>query len=597
MYFSDEELAVISATRNLSSITRVAENITVITAEDIELMNAHTVADVLYRINGVEVTALGGPGSVSIASIQGSDQAQVSVFLDGILLNNLSDNETDLSLIPVQFVEKIEIIKGPASSIWGSSLGGVVNIITKSPGNNDKVSGTFSTSYGEANTGDFRGELFGKKNDFGYYLQAGMLQSDGLDGLPSDSDISLKNVYAKLSYDLSKDSGLLFTLLYLKDVRGLGAYPAFDFSAGRRTERFLSSLSFNTVFTEELKLSLSLYSNILRNTGSEMTLSTGMLSEEPTKDKTYGGSAKLTYSYGVQTVVIGSDYDDGMYTETEVTTSQVTLQKWAVFANDTIVLNKLSITPGVRYDNQQPWGNFTSPSIGITYGLFDNTLLRASVARGFSNAGLSSFISYPLSGFLANPNLQVEKIWSYQLGAETTALRYLWLKATVFRHDVSDAITLEPATNPDYFTYMNSGKERRQGFEIDFKTVPVYHFTLYGGTTFVDTKDLTTDQTEQDVPRYSYDFGLKYDDEQSFKALLTGHYIWWNSEGDFLGAYNAWLVDISMTKNLLKQKQGRRAVELFLSGHNLFDGTQRPGPDYSSQTPRRWCEGGVRVKF
>ncbi|MGD0884198.1 MAG: TonB-dependent receptor [Thermodesulfovibrionales bacterium] len=592
MYFSDEELAVISATRNLSSITRVAENITVITAEDIELMNAHTVADVLYRVNGVEVDMQGGPGSASVVYIQGSQSWQVSVFLDGIPLTNL--DAFDFGLIPVQFIEKIEIIKGPASSSWGSSLGGVVNIITKSPGNNEKVSGTFSTSYGDDDTGDFRAELFGKKNDFGYYLQGGDLQSDGLHGLPNNSDVSQRNFYSKLSYDLSKDSSLLFTLLYVKSSKGEGEFPASDYSARDSSEEFLSSLSFKTVFTQELGLSASLYSTMLRSTGSLTTLSTGMSSEEPTKDSTYGDRVKLTYSNGAHTVVIGSDYDAATYTQTEMTTSQVSSQKWAVFANDTIVLNKLSITPGLRYDNQKPWGNFTSPSIGITYALFDNTLLRASVARGFSNAGLDEFISNPLSGYVANPNLQVEKIWSYQLGAETTALKYLWLKATVFRHEVSNAIEFTQISDQLY-TVVNSERQRRQGFEIDFKTVPVYHFTLYGGTTFIDTTDRTTGQTEQDVPRYSYDFGLKYDDEQSFKALLTGHYIWWNSEGDYFGTYNAWLVDITLIKNLLKQKQGRRALELFLSGHNLFNGTQRA--EDISQTPNRWFEGGIRVKF
>jgi vitamin B12 transporter len=594
MYFSDEELAVISATRNLSSITRVAENITVITAEEIELMNAHTVADVLYRVNGVEVNMQGGPGSPSTAIIQASGFTDVSVFLDGIPMNNLADNVTDLGLIPVQFIEKIEVIKGPASSAWGSSRGGVVNIITKSPGNNDKVSGTFSASEGEENTGDFRGELYGKKNEFGYYLQGGVLLSDGLYDLPDNSNVTQKNFYSKISYNLSKDSSLLFTLLYVKSLRGLGEFPAFDYSAQDKPERFLSSLSFNTAFTQELKLSLSLYSNILRNTASLTILSPIMLSEVSSKDRTYGGNTKLTYSYGVHSVVIGSDWDNAKYSETEMTSAQETSQKWAVFANDTIVLNKLSITPGLRYDNQKPWGNFTSPSIGMTYALFDNALLRALVARGFSNTGVAQFISNEISGYQANPNLQVEKIWSYQIGAETTALKYLWLSATVFRHDIQGVFGTVPLPDQS-FTEVNSGKERRQGFEIDFKTVPVYHFALHGGTTFVATTDRTTDQTEHDVPRYSYDFGLRYDDEQSFKALLTGHYIWWNSEGDLLGAYNAWLVDVSMTKNLLKPNQGRRALELFLSGHNLFNGTQRP--DYISQTPKRWFEGGIRVKF
>jgi vitamin B12 transporter len=601
MYFSDEELTVISSTRSLKSITRVAENITVITAEEIELMNAHTVADVLYWTNGVQMNISGGPGSVSTASIQGSGDYQVSVFLDGIPLNNLADNVTDLGLIPVQFIEKIEIIKGPASSVWGSSLGGVINIITKSPGNDEKASGTLSVSYGQENTGDFRGELYGKKNDFGYYLQAGRLQSDGLNGLPPNSSSHGENIYSKLSYDLSKDSSLLFTLLYTTSSRGKGAFPdpSIDYSENDKPEHFLSSLSFNTALAQKLALSLSFHVNILRNTDDITQLSTGDLFESTLKDKTYGGSAKFTYTNGIHTVVIGSDYDDATLDITEVgTTTQETSKKWAVFVNDTIALSKLSITPGLRYDNQEPFGNFVSPSLGMTYSLLDNLLLRAYVARGFNNAGLGAFMSDVAYGYLGNPNLQVEKIWSYQLGVETTALKYLWLKVSAFMHDLRDTITSVSITNPVYsFTDINGDHQRRQGFEIDFKTIPVYHFSLVGGTTFIDAEDTDTDQEVKGIPRYTYDLGLKYDDEKSFKAMLRGHYIWWNSTQEVSpgSEYNAWVVDVNLIKNLLKQKQNRRPVDIFLVGHNIFNGTQRLTVE--TPNPTRWIEGGIRVKF
>ena len=141
MYFDEDELFVVSTTRSLKSITRIAENVEVVTTEDIELMNAHTVADVLNTVTGVQVQTNGGTGAFSFVNIQGSDQRHVAVFMDGVLLNVFTDNIADIAMIPVQIVEKIEIIKGPASSAWGSSLGGVVNIITKA-GSFGKSGGT-----------------------------------------------------------------------------------------------------------------------------------------------------------------------------------------------------------------------------------------------------------------------------------------------------------------------------------------------------------------------------------------------------------------------------------------------------------------------
>ncbi|HTZ18664.1 MAG TPA: TonB-dependent receptor plug domain-containing protein, partial [Dissulfurispiraceae bacterium] len=125
MYFKEEELQVVSSTRSIKSISRVAENMTVITAQDIERMNAHTLADVLNTVNGVQVQfSSTTPGSHASASIQGSDERHVTIFIDGVVQNNLSSNRADMGLIPVQNIEKIEIVKGPASSVWGSALGG-----------------------------------------------------------------------------------------------------------------------------------------------------------------------------------------------------------------------------------------------------------------------------------------------------------------------------------------------------------------------------------------------------------------------------------------------------------------------------------------
>ena len=124
MYFTEDELTVVSATRSLKSITRVAENISVVTKEDIELMNAHSVAEALQKVNGVQVKIVGGPGAFAYPYIQGSEFRHVAVFMDGVLVNMFSDNVADIAMLPVQHIEKIEIIKGPASSVWGSSSAG-----------------------------------------------------------------------------------------------------------------------------------------------------------------------------------------------------------------------------------------------------------------------------------------------------------------------------------------------------------------------------------------------------------------------------------------------------------------------------------------
>lgn len=586
MYFKEDELEVISATRSLQSITRVAENVTVITAEDIELMNAHTLADVLNTITGVQADIRGGLGSLSTVSIQGSFFNHVVVFIDGISITSVSDNATATGKFPVQFIEKIEIIKGPASSTWGSSLGGVINVITKSPGKEEKIKGTLYASYGEDNTGDFRAEAYGRKNNFGYYLYAGRLQSDGLPGLRDNMDLSGNDVYAKLSYDISKNTSVLFTVLYNKNDRGDGKFPEFDYSDSDKTLDFLTGLSLNTSLTDNLDLSLSLRRSQIDFNFEEEILSTGDVFKNWTKDKTYGASAKLAWKNKNHHVVVGSDYDNGT---TDINSNKKRLRKFAVFANDTIILDKFSVTPGIRYDDVNITGGFVSPSLGITYNISDKTLLRAFVARGFSIPILSAAADNDIFFFKGNSDLDVEKVSSYQLGVETGTLKYFWLKVSTFRHDISDVIVDKILSmDPLLWTKINKGDQTRQGVEIEMKTMPLYNMTLSAGATFIDLSGSSSDLT---TPKYTYDLCLEYNDKKSLRAVLKGHYIWWINAIN--GDYNSFVFDLNVIKSIYKRED--QTLEAFLTAHNIFDASQ-----YAvgfRKNPGRWIEGGLRYKF
>jgi vitamin B12 transporter len=363
MYFKEDELEVISATRRLKSITRVAENVSVITAEDIELMNAHTLTDVLNTVTGVQIDWRGGIGSTILYSVQGSEFRHVAVFIDGVSITNISDNGAQhLGFIPVQFIERIEIIKGPASSTWGSSLGGVINIITKPAAGIKTLNGTMSVSYGEENTGDFRFEAHGKKDRFGYYLYAGRLQSDGLNGLRPNNDISENSLFTKLKYDVSKDTNVQFTVLYNKDSLGQGEFREYDYADFNKTENLLSSLSFNTSLSKEIDFSILLSKVKIKTDYLEKILSINEeLNHSVYEDNTYGVSAKLTWKDGAHTIVTETDYEDGT-SEAILRDDEKRIRKWSIFANDTIILDKLSIIPGLRYDNTDQFGDFISLS-------------------------------------------------------------------------------------------------------------------------------------------------------------------------------------------------------------------------------------------
>jgi vitamin B12 transporter len=165
---------------------------------------------------------------------------------------------------------------------------------------------------------------------------------------------------------------------------------------------------------------------------------------------------------------------------------------------------------------------------------------------------------------------------------------------SAFRNEIRDALDSEPtSTSGAQFTFVNEGRQRRQGFEVEVKTVPVYHFSVFAGAEFIDAKDLDTGERLTDIPTHVYDLGLHFNDEHTFKALLQGRYINWNSQPLLQADYGAFVFDLSMIKKLQERKD--TSLEAFANIHNIFNGSQYPISVYKN--PERWLEGGIRYKF
>jgi vitamin B12 transporter len=589
MYFKEDEL-VVTATRTPKPISQVAENITVIAAKEIENMNAHTLSDVLNTVSGVQMDIRGGPGSETNALIQGSQFIHVLVMIDGVALNNLSNNAADISSIPVQNIERIEIIKGPASSSWGSSLGGVINIITKSIEQKRKAGGTASASYGKGNTGDYRADASGTIDNVGYYIYTGKLISDGL---RPNTNFYENNLYTKLKWDINKKTNMMFIFGYNRGSREQGRILEIDRSRSTDFEYLFSTLSMNYSINHKADLNFSFRTSRKNSDLFEYQLSTG---EERGvynyDDKGTGGSAKFTWKNDIHNIALGTDYDDGDLKSDSIAEGRQHLEKWAVFLNDTIAINEFSFTPGIRYDHTNTNGDFLSPSFGITYELAEQTIVRGYISRGFNIPLLSWTFGTGQPNLMPNPDLEVEKVWSYYAGMESAFLKYFWAKTTFFRHDINDAIDSEQL--PDgTVTKVNKKKQRRQGIEAEIKTVPVNYTSLFTGLVLIDAKDRDTGERLQGIPRYTYDIGIQYDNNDSLKAFLKGHYIWWTPETYAKGKYNSFIWDANLSKKIFDSQ--KRSAEILLAAHNIFNGSQYLNENFKN--PGRWIEGGVRLKF
>jgi vitamin B12 transporter len=357
-------------------------------------------------------------------------------------------------------------------------------------------------------------------------------------------------------------------------------------------EYFFAAPSFTYNINDTLNLEVCGRVSTKRNKHYENDLTSGAeLASVIVNELSAGGSAKLNWRTGMNNLLVGTDYDNGAVDSAAIKDDRQSQVRWALFANDSFTKWDFTITPGLRYDHTSTNGTFVSPSLGITYSLFEKTIFRAYVARGFNTPSLGSTFGDGISS-LANPSLKPEKVLSYSLGVETAVVKYLWLKATAFLNEISDVLENEQLSATT-FTTVNGGKQRRQGVEAELRTVPLYNTSLKAGFSFIDTKDRTTGQVIPNFPRWTYDLGVDYNDNEAWRGALRGHYIWWNSEADANGKYTAMIWDLNLARKVIERD--RTVVEVFFTAHNIFDGAQ-----YSEglfPNPQRWFEGGIKCKF
>ncbi len=606
LFYEDKDL-IVSATRSLKPVTQVAENITVITSSDIDAMNAHSVAEVLDRVPGLFLSTNRDFGATSLLNMQGSEPRHTLVLVDDIPWNLTSEGSAETITVPVGIIERIEIIKGPASSAWGSSLGGVVNIITKSAGTTNKPGGSIYASYGKKNSQDYRADLYGKIGKAGYYLYAGGLDSDGLvQSRFSDN----KQFYSKIELPFSGNVKTGLSMGYSDTQTGFGDYLDQDINIRGNLKTFYSSPFVSATVTEGLDINLSAYYIQQETAQRSNSLGLGITGEpgeiylgSDIKDKSWGARFQAVWDKEINSLVFGMDIGKGEYDQTlnagsllqsfgvpYISRFSPDNTKWALYINDTISSGAWSVTPGIRYDHETITGSFISPSLGLTYLLSKDTLLRGTIARGFSAPGLSWTSGGGM--FLdPNPSLKHEEVWSYQAGAES-AFPFMWLKANIFLHDLRNSIVNSPFGGgpPTYNDILiNSGDIKRKGIEIEAESVPIYNLSFKGGLSYVDINPPNAAGSSE---IYSFVTALKYQDN-TINGQLVGYYNWHDLNNISGGSPDDFIWDLSISK-IIKISQGND-VEFFAVGRNLFNGSQYPYIE--NINPRRWFELGIKYRF
>ncbi|TSK09206.1 MAG: TonB-dependent receptor [Geobacter sp.] len=565
--FNGPDTDVVAGSRSPRPASQTAENITVVTSKEIEDINAHNLTDVLYIVTGVALETNRTPGTASNARVQGASFNHVLVLVDGIPINNLADNYADISSVPAQMIDRVEIVKGAASSSWGSALGGVINVITKNPHDDRRFGGLVSGSTGTRDTVDGRGEASGTVQRFGYYLAGGKLRSDGL--LPNN-DASLGSLYGKIRYELPAEGEITLSTGFTENDSGQTATDTVHVDQGGR--QLISLLSLRYPLAHRLVLDASLQGRRYSSHVSVLDPTEALQYQSTlTKETSRGGGVKLSWLGDTHLLVGGVDYDH-VKAELNFAGEKAVWRadRVGVYAIDTITLGSFAITPSARFDRTGSGGDHLSPSLGLTYALTENSVLRAYTAKGYSLTSL-------------NRSDSTEKVWTSQVGFETGDVPYFWLKGTFFRNDTSN-VQAEGPLGPKQ-------RQLKEGMEVEAKTLPVLNTSLSGGYTYVRATDKGTGDVLHGVPVHTVKIGLKYDVPEQLHAELIGNLVDWNDPNHSRTGGVIW--DVHLKKWIATTDTF--SLEVFLSLRNIFDGRQYL--DSIFRNVGRWGEAGVRCKF
>jgi len=426
--------------------------------------------------------ATGSAGQISIRGIGGNPTTGVLILIDGhpqfmgIMGHPLPDSYV------ASDAERVEVIRGPASILYGSNaMGGVINIITKKQAHNG-VHGNARVSYGSFNTQKYLGSVGLKQNRFSVFVS---LNHDQTDGHRDHSEFKINNGYAKLAWDINPH-------FYVSTDMSLAKFNAAD--PGPDT--------LNAVFGETIDITRGYWAFTLQNEFEKSSGSLKLFYNFGEHDITDGFHSK-DHNFGINfyeslqlfkgnSITLGIDHMDyggiaenlkamkgagTVFADTAMNESGV-----YGFIQQTLA-EKLTLNAGLRFQNHNIYGNQWIPSVGFAYAIDKQTAWKGTVSKGYRSPTIRELYMWGPK----NPDLDPETIINYETGVSGTFLKnQLKTEITFFVVSGDNLITSIPVNGIS--KYMNTGEISNKGIEIAVDAAPGEKLTLNATYSYINMR-------------------------------------------------------------------------------------------------------------
>lgn len=629
----------VTARREIVSLQKVPQNIEVLTSTELEDTATVNIVQALNNVTGVDVaTGKSLTGVGTFMSINGYDDIYIKKMVDGVDVSEVVTNWSMLNSYPQEMLEQVEVIKGGASSVWGSNMAGIINIVTKRPRDMERpmisLKGTFSTfgkmdyqnasALGQSgNIQRYSANILGTRKDLGYMLG---YKYDNHDLFTDNGKEKNQSIFAKLGYNFTETTYLDFLYSYNKfdttshefleyDLFKAWGFPYYwNYNTATKASSQAASFKLSSLVLPALNLEAQVKFNRMYGEFTRLFLEGAFLSFPPWggapgtettssfTDQKLGFTVKGSYNPSETfSLISGMDYYRVKADFTDYVEDQpiIYVDEVAPFINAEYRIGGLGLHAGARYDYDSSFGSQVSPSLGANFNFFKSTLLRVNVARTFRVPPLWYTLGESYAdAILPNPDLLPERAWAYSAGFESQELEYVWVKVSLYLHKMTDGIVRVPHSTPGRFTWGNTDKFTRRGYEAELGLMTPIGLSGYVGTNYNDHKNDTEGEILDWIPTRSIKSGLKFKNEKhDLLVNLRGRWIWWNESEGLIDLFEprdkVLAFDLRVTKGFAITENARIAVVLDvynLSNRLFWDRKDDPNP-------RRWASLGFELMF
>ncbi|MGM0453683.1 MAG: TonB-dependent receptor [Thermodesulfobacteriota bacterium] len=630
--FELDEITV-TAQRAQDRVRDIARNVSVITSADIAQSPGSDVADLLSRESGIHIRRNSGSGKRATIDIRGMGDTAASnviVMVDGLKVNSPDMSGQNLTSVPAEEIERIEIVRGAGSVVYGNgAVGGVVNIITKKGGK--KQAASVFTSYGSYDTYDVKTAYSNKIKDLRFKVNAGLHDSDGY---RDNGFYRKKNFSADTDYRLTDRIKLMLAGTYQEEENGLpGTVPLADLDAENRRKQTTNPNDEGE--TDEIRArggiefdlekwgTLSVKRGYRFRDNEYIIGYTPLLSRNEQTDEIDEDTRQFDIDYtrpfdflgrshrfqfGVnyyQTHYVREEMPNGPRKNSETDTLGIFVNnRWAL-------TEKTTFTWGYRHNNYQgkfrtdarqyfaqkdvkrwingeverrEWDN-DAYHFGVTWDLLPDTTVFASYASSFRVPNVDEFAE-------SEKGLGPQEGKHFEIGSRRQFGSLLELSVALYDIRTDDEI---------YYSEINRNYDDttiRRGVETDVKIYPADFLYLWGNYTYTEAEFEKSGNTVPLVPEHKASAGVEFDIIDPLTLSFSGTYTGSRYDGndtennryEKLDAY--WVFD---GKVMYRHK----SLELFASVNNIFNelyATNAYSQAYYPMPDRNFA-GGLRWTF